>query len=197
MPYKDRLLLPFTFDVKRLQVDLANLDQIEWIDHFVKQNYDGNWSAIALRMQAHAKDMHPIMSIYADPLCKDWIDSPFLKQSPYFQEVISCFQCPLEAVRIMRLAPGSIIKTHTDPETAFEEGCARIHIPIQTHDELYFYLNDERVIMCEGECWYCRFTDPHRVENRGKTDRVHIVIDARVDDWLRDLFMQAGISDAN
>lgn len=196
MNYKDRLKLPFSFDPERLKQDLSNLDRIEWVDHFVKQNYDGNWSAIALRMQARAIGMHPIMSIVSIPTDEPWVDSPYLEQSPYFQEVLAHFECPMEAVRIMRLRPGSVIKTHTDPETAFEDGYARIHVPIQTNEDLYFYLNDERVIMNPGECWYCRFADPHRVENHGQTDRIHIVIDALVNDWLRDFFLGAGIASA-
>jgi hypothetical protein len=39
--------------------------------------------------------------------------------------------------------------------------------------------------MAPGECWYLRLSDPHRVANRGETDRVHLLIDCRVNDWLR------------
>ena len=36
----------------------------------------------------------------------------------------------------------------------------------------------------EEECWYPRLSDPHSVENRGREDRVHMVIDAEVNPWL-------------
>ena len=35
-----------------------------------------------------------------------------------------------------------------------------------------------------GACWYLRLADPHRVLNRGTTDRVHLEIDAAVNEWL-------------
>jgi hypothetical protein len=41
--------------------------------------------------------------------------------------------------------------------------------------------------MAPGECWYLRLSDPHRVANRGETDRIHLVIDCRANDWLRTL----------
>ena len=41
-----------------------------------------------------------------------------------------------------------------------------------------------RVVLSEGECWYLRLSDPHSVENNGQSDRVHLVIDAKVNPWL-------------
>lgn len=186
--YPAYVQLPLQFDPQKLKEDFHHLKKIEWISHFVTRDYAGDWSAIPLRMQARAKDMHPIISILSDPYCTDWVDSPYLEQSPYFQEVLASFQCDLESVRIMRLGPGSEIKEHTDDGLDFEEGAVRLHIPIQTHADVEFYLNGERVIMEEGECWYLRFMDPHRVLNKSEQDRIHIVIDTTVNDWLRNLF---------
>ena len=36
--------------------------------------------------------------------------------------------------------------------------------------------------MGEGECWYINFNLPHRIHNRGTTDRVHLVIDCVLND---------------
>jgi hypothetical protein len=47
------------------------------------------------------------------------------------------------------------------------------------------------VILEAGSCWYLRLSDPHRVANRGETDRVHLVIDAAVNDWVASLFAAA------
>jgi hypothetical protein len=41
--------------------------------------------------------------------------------------------------------------------------------------------------MRPGECWYLRLSEPHRVDNDGHDERVHLVFDARVNDWLRGL----------
>ena len=89
------------------------------------------------------------------------------------------------------LRPGSIIKEHRDPDLAVEEGCVRLHVPIATNPDVDFRLAGARVEMAPGSAWYLRLTLPHSVANRGTTARVHLVIDARVDEWLRAL-MAAG-----
>jgi hypothetical protein len=45
--------------------------------------------------------------------------------------------------------------------------------------------------MHEGECWYLDLSLPHWVENRGARDRVHLVIDCEVNEWLLELLAAA------
>ncbi|HEX8529027.1 MAG TPA: aspartyl/asparaginyl beta-hydroxylase domain-containing protein [Cytophagales bacterium] len=182
--------LPLHFSPDRLREDLCRLEQSAWIDHFVKQNYEGDWSVIPLRAPAGAQ--HPIMMIYSDPSCRDFVDTPLLEACPYMQEVLAAFDCPLDAVRLMKLTPGSVIKEHRDYDLALEEGAARLHIPVLTNPGVEFVLNGLPVAMAPGECWYLRLSDPHRVTNRGETDRIHLVIDCRVNDWLRTLVAGPG-----
>jgi mannose-6-phosphate isomerase-like protein (cupin superfamily) len=130
------------------------------------------------------------MMIYSDPGCTSFADTPFLELCPYFQEVLSAFQCPLNSVRLMKLTPGSVIKEHADYDLSVEEGNARIHIPVTTNPQVEFKLNGRRIEMQAGECWYLRLCDPHSVANRGTEDRVHLVIDLTVDEWFRDLVGQ-------
>ena len=91
----------------------------------------------------------------------------------------------------MRLAPGSIIKEHHDNDLSFEQGMVRIHIPVVTNDGVDFRLNGLRCVMAAGSSWYLRLSDPHSVANRGTADRVHLVIDAAVNDWVAGLFERA------
>ena len=171
--------------------DFAELKEVEWIDHFVEQNYEGSWTVIPLRGPIGAE--HPVMMIYSDPSCTEFENTPFLDACPYFQEVLSSFRCPVNAARLMRLTPGSVIKEHSDYDLSVEDGNARLHVPIITNPGVEFRLNDRLVDMRPGECWYLRLSDPHSVLNRGKEDRVHLVIDVTVDDWLTDLL--SGCSD--
>ena len=67
----------------------------------------------------------------------------------------------------------------------------RIHIPITTNAAVEFELNRRRVILEAGSCWYLRLSDPHRVANRGDTDRIHMVIDATVNEWIEAIFARA------
>ena len=184
--FPDRLLLPLDFDPVRLAADVAALSAGGWTAHFVTQNYDGDWSVIPLRGPAGAR--HPIQMIYSDPACPAYADTPLLAAAPYLRQVLAAFACPLQAVRLMRLAPGSLIKEHRDHDLAFEDGTVRIHVPVTTNDGVDFRLNGRRCVMPAGSAWYLRLSDPHKVANRGATDRVHLVIDATADGWVRDLF---------
>jgi len=42
--------------------------------------------------------------------------------------------------------------------------------------------------MGPGEAWYLNFDLVHRVENNGAEERVHLVIDCVVNDWLAGFF---------
>jgi len=178
----DRIKLPLEFDSERLLKDLAQFTESEWIDHFVKQNYEGVWQAIPLRAKAGA--CHPIQQIYSDPSCTDFCATDYLQRTPYMKEVLEQFQCQLLSVRLMKLNAGSRIKEHIDPDLAMESGYARLHIPITTNSQMEFLLNGEPVVMNSGECWYLRLSDPHSLNNNGDSDRVHIVIDAIANHWL-------------
>ena len=181
--FADRVRLPFAFDPAGLRADLAALAGIAWTDHLVTQNYEGDWSVLPLRHAAGAT--HPVMQIYSDPTVSDYVDGPLLAHTPRIRAALAMFACPLQAVRLMRLSPGSRIKEHRDHDLRAEWGMARIHVPITTNPGVTFLLNRAPVTMAPGEAWYLRLSDPHAVDNRGDTDRVHLVIDAVVNDWLR------------
>ena len=71
------------FDAARLREDLDVLGSAEWLEHFVKQNYDGDWSIIPLRAQAGA--IHPVMRMYSNPTAAAFADTPLLARTPYFR----------------------------------------------------------------------------------------------------------------
>jgi hypothetical protein len=189
MKFPDRLRLPFSFDRDLLAADLLRLSASQWISHFITQNYDGDWSVIPLRASAGAR--HPVQMIYSNPTATAFEDTPMLAACPYYRTVLDSFACPLQAVRLMRLTPGSVIKEHSDHDLCFEQGSVRLHIPITTNDGVAFELNRRRVTLEAGSCWYLRLSDPHRVINQGDADRVHMVIDATVNDWVEAAFAAA------
>jgi hypothetical protein len=185
MQLPDRLRLPLMFDPELLARDLKALGAVAWIKHFVAQNYEGDWSVIPLRGKAGAT--HPVMMIYSDPGCREFADTPMLEACPYYRHVLASFAAPLQAVRLMRLAPGSVIKEHADNDLSFEAGTVRLHVPVMTNPQVAFYLNRRRVVLEAGSCWYLRLADPHSVVNAGETDRVHMVIDATVNGWIEEV----------
>lgn len=175
--------LPMSFDPDRLKAELAHFQPEDWIPHFNTRYYEGDWSGIALRAVGGKAGQ-----LYPDPTSTDFADTPMLARSPYLQEVLAAFQCPLTSVRLLKLAARSNIREHKDYNLGFEDGEMRVHIPVVTNLDVAFFLDGERVIMQEGEAWYLDLNLKHRVENQSDTDRIHLVIDCMIDDWGRQLF---------
>lgn len=191
MALPDRVRLPFAFDAAVLAADLDRFGAGDWTAHFVRQNYEGAWSALPLR--SPAGETHPIRMIYADPTATRFVDTALLERTPSFREVLDRFQCPLKTVRLMQLSPGSTIKEHCDPDIDADNGYARLHIPITTSAEVTFLLNQRPLAMTPGSVWSLRLSDPHSVVNRGTSSRVHLVIDAEVNSWLTDILRAAAV----
>ena len=184
MSLPDRVRLPMSFDPAQLQRDIAPLAQDAWYLHFIPQNFEGDWSVVPLR--SAAGETHPVRMIYSDPTACVFTDTPFLQQLPGLQSILGAFACELRSVRLMRLTAGSSIKEHADHDLDADRGMARLHIPLVTNSQVAFLLNGSEVGMKAGEVWYLRLSDPHSVTNLGQTDRIHLVLDAVVNDWLRD-----------
>lgn len=172
--------LPFQFDAALLREDLAKVAADEWIRHFNQSNYEGNWSVASLRSNGgRAKQIYP------DPNSPDdFADTKILARCEYVREILETIQCEKEAVRFMLLGAGARIKEHKDYFMGFEDGVIRLHIPVITNKQVEFYLNGERIEMQTGELWYLDFSQKHRVENNGATDRIHLVLDCKVNAWL-------------
>ncbi len=174
---------PFRFDPTRLKADLERIAPDEWVPHFNTNIYEGEWSGVALRSVAgHA------LQLYPDPTATgSFTDTELLARCPYYQEVLATFHCPLTSVRLLRLKARSSIREHRDYKLGLEDGEMRIHIPIVTNPAVAFFVNGERVPMQEGETWYVNVNLLHRVDNASDTDRIHLVVDCVVNDWLTSL----------
>ncbi|MEP7284678.1 MAG: aspartyl/asparaginyl beta-hydroxylase domain-containing protein [Chloroflexota bacterium] len=179
--------LPFHFEPDCLKSDLDKILPDEWILHFNKHDYEGKWSGIAFR--AIGSDEHNIIPMRM-PLML-FGDTPLLEHCPYIRKVLQTLECPQKSVRFLKLHAGSSIREHTDRELEYENGEVRLHVPVLTNPEIEFYLNGERLKMQEGECWYTNVNLPHHIANHSASDRVHLVIDCVVNDWLRTVFEAA------
>lgn len=179
------LKLPFEFDARKLQDDVNKFVADEWTPHFNTQYYEGDWSGIALRAARNS-----CVSLYPDPVAKDgYEDTDYLERCGYIPEVLKAFACELESVRLLRLGTGAKIREHRDYKMSFEDGCARLHIPVQTSPQVEFFLDNKLIEMGEGETWYLNLNLPHSVNNHGSDVRIHLVIDCIADDWLGQFFV--------
>jgi Aspartyl/Asparaginyl beta-hydroxylase len=189
----DRIRLPIHCDPHPLTIEAAALPASAWTRHFVPDNYQGDWSVIPLRAPAGAE--HPIMKITSPPDCTDWVETEFLAACPSIRAAMELLDCEIDAARLMRLGPASEILEHYDHDLSAEYGFARLHIPLTTNPETEFRVNRQPVVMQPGEYWYLRLSDPHAVVNRGLTERIHLVVDVRLNDSLSHMLCAAAVAD--
>ncbi|AFD07705.1 aspartyl/asparaginyl beta-hydroxylase domain-containing protein [Solitalea canadensis] len=182
----DFFRLPFFFDEDKLVKDLEKCLSLNWTDHFNQRDYNGDWKSISLRsISGNITDAN------AHPGA-EYKDTALLQQCSYFAEVIESINCEKEAIRLLSLTPGSIIKTHVDQELGYSDGYFRLHIPIQTNPDVDFIVNSNDLRMKPGECWYANFSLPHSVANRGTINRIHLVIDCKRNNWSDEVFAESG-----
>lgn len=172
----------------RLQIEVEQLLQNPslhtWVDHVNQNDYSGGWDVLPLRCQRQYRDAHPILQGFSIMADTDWTDLPVLEQCPEIRELLGQLQCPIKAVRLMRLKAGAEIKPHRDHGLGIESGEARLHVPIHTSDEVGFLVDNKKIPMAAGELWYFNADQIHEVYNRGDKDRINLVIDCVANDWL-------------
>jgi hypothetical protein len=182
--------LPLNFDPNPLKADLEEITPGDWVAHFNTGYFEGQWSGVALRSVGGKSS-----ALYPDPQADgEVLTTPILERCLNLQRVIEMFECPIRSARLLKLGAGSRIKEHRDYNLEYSDGEIRLHIPIATAAEVDFFLAGNRVEMHEGECWYLNFNLPHYVENRSAVDRIHLVVDCVVDDWLRGMLPVAELA---
>ena len=178
------LKLPFQFNEEKLIHDLSLILDVNWIPHFNTADYNGDWKVISL--YAPNGEQSNIFSLSSPTSIIS--ETPALKKCQYFKEVINSFKCPILSARILRLGVGAEIKPHRDYELGYEDGSFRLHIPIVTNAHVQFILDGNELTMLPGECWYTNVNYVHSVKNLGESDRVHLVIDGKRNEWSDSLF---------
>ena len=183
------LRLQQKFDAAAMQAELLTMDAALWSRHYNTSMYEGGWTVLPLRSLGGS--LENIISVHRGTgTAQEYNDTVLLQHCPYMRSVLDYFKCNKTAVRLMKLDAGAVIKEHSDHALSFEEGEVRLHIPVITNDGLEFLLENESVRMQEGECWYLNLSLKHAVYNHSSIDRVHLVIDLQVNDWLKQLFAE-------
>jgi hypothetical protein len=176
-------LLNVPVATRLIQEEVEALQKSLWQPHINLSHYAGEWNVLSLRSPGGTEN------IMADAINnEEYTDTPLMQQCPSILALVNGLQCEKLSVRLLSLYPGAIIKEHTDKELCFEKGETRLHFPIFTNQEVEFYLDNDRLQMREGECWYINANLPHRVANKGRNNRIHLVVDCKVNNWLQDVF---------
>lgn len=172
--------LPLRFATPALEAAVAALPAGAWVTHFNTAYHTGGWSGVSLLAPQEAP--HALSagqgSDTRPPSATRW-------HGLLWQELLQSIDMPIRCARLLRLEAGSRIREHCDPDLGDPEGDVRLHVPILSGPGVEFLLEGQVVPMAPGECWFLDLARPHRVENVGEQARVHLVIDARRNDWLR------------
>jgi hypothetical protein len=170
--------LPLFFDPAGLREDLERIDASEWIPHFNQSDYEGSWSSVALRARGgRAGDIVPMGAP------EEFEDTQLAARCPHLKAAMDAFEIPKKSVRLLRLAAGAKVKEHCDRDLGLADGELRIHVPVATSEDVEFVVAGRRLVMREGEAWFIDFSQPHRIDNRGTSDRIHLVIDGVANAW--------------
>lgn len=178
--------LPFQFNVEKLQAEVNAFSEEDWILHYNKRDYEGDWHIIALKSVEGNK--YKIFSPFEVHEPTQYTEH--MEKCPYIKEVLDSLPIEKTTVRLMRLRPGAIIKEHTDYNLSIDDKELRLHIPVTTNPKMEFYVDKQPISLKEGECWYINFNLMHSLKNGGDTPRTHLVIDCEVNDWLKENIVQ-------
>lgn len=176
-------ILNIPVDIKSIQKEVTILQAELWQPHLNKRDYEGGWDVLSLRSPGGG------LNTLAEALNNEpYANTPLLQHCPSVRLLLDSLQCEKLSARFLNLHAGAIIKEHTDKELYFEKGEARLHFPVITNPFVEFYLDNDRLPMQEGECWYINANLPHRLANNGSNNRIHLVVDCIVNNWLREVF---------
>ena len=183
----DRLRLDLPVDADALIADVETLPADAWVPHFNTQQYSGDWSGVPLVMVGGRPDR-----LFPEPNSEDPPSpTPWLGRCPGVAALLGSLACPVLSARLLRLGPGAQVTEHRDNRLGYADGEVRLHVPVTTGPGATFRLSGSVVLMRPGECWYVDVNEPHAVANHGSVARVHLVVDAVLDEWLDQVFQRS------
>ncbi|MET0844794.1 MAG: aspartyl/asparaginyl beta-hydroxylase domain-containing protein [Pseudomonas sp.] len=169
--------LPVAVDLPLLLQALAAIGEDAWQAHFNSDYYAGDWSGVALVSAADA--LTELAPGRGEPLLR----APWL-QDLRWQQGLRDLPLEIVSARLLRLGPGGQIHEHRDYDLGGPDADLRLHIPLLSPPHVDFMLDGQRMPMTAGECWFLDLSRPHRVSNRDRSARIHLVLDCRPGVWL-------------
>lgn len=127
---------------------------------------------------------------YDRPLWNEW--KPLLE--PVLAQATAAYgyeRAAFPRVMLARMGPGGVIHPHRDENPA-AKWPHKIHVPLLTNEGVTFYVGGSAHHFAEGEAVEVNNMGPHAVENRGTTDRIHLIfeyydLDQPEPQWLAQL----------
>lgn len=125
-----------------------------------------------------------------------WMTCPLIEEfnkTPNFNlfDIASILEnkmkCKIKNLMFYSMLPGGNIPPHRDMVGNIGFGGLRLHIPVVTNPDVNFVVSGKKVVMSVGELWALDTSYTHSVSNFGKENRIHLVMDVIVNDWVKDL----------
>lgn len=173
------------YDIERLRLDLLAAEKVHpFVNKAIK-----SWKSIPLRSfnGKEGKEGNEGGGINNSPDPSRFMDTKVMDQCPYIKEILSSLNVPVLKVRLMKLDPNNLLPEHVDQFR--DDRIFRMHIPIITHPDVLFYVENNPVHVPEGSLWYVNVRKSHKVHNKSKNFRVHLVFDV----WVTDEFISESL----
>jgi len=168
------------YDVQKLQSDIDNLIQIEFIKHFGAKD---SWSGIPLRSYKGLTTFHGISLGYnfdrIDGKLKPAIDTIYMEKTPYIKQILDEIPAEIHLVRVLKIKAHGLLPKHIDGKYFnYKSGTTcRIHLPIYTNSDIKFSFDQNEYYLESGKLYYVDVSQRHHVINNSDQDRIHVVID--------------------
>lgn len=163
-------------DIGRLKAAVLAIPESLWdAENADKPNRFGALDAtrhIVFRFVSNFRDWR---SSYDRPLWSQW--------RPLLEPVLAAATAPYgydrgayPRVMLARMAPAGVIHPHRDENPA-AKWPHKIHVPLLTNEGVTFFVDGVGYRLPEGEAAEVNNMGVHAVENRGDTDRIHLIFE--------------------
>lgn len=152
-----------------------NFDKLK---NLVKELTEEDWRYFTKRQTIASENAYTIPLIFPR---KSTLNSNEHKHFEMFEEHLFAIEqsVSLTAKRaiLVKLPAGNSINRHKDTGEFLSKN-KRIHLPVITNSLCSFVVDDEEMVIPEGELWEINNTGKyHSVHNRGEIDRIHLIVD--------------------
>jgi len=164
------------FDVSALRADVLAIPEATWnLEDASKPNRFETLDKTRHIVFRFIKDLGDWRTDYERPLWADWRD----RIEPLMARVVAPYGYAhgvFPRVMLARMAPGGRIHPHTDnaPAASWPH---KIHVPIQTNDQVQFFIGPEVHRFGEGQAVELNNLGTHAVSNDGDSERIHLIFE--------------------
>jgi hypothetical protein len=173
------------FDISALRAKAAALDEEAWnADGRRQADFRAHASTQSIRLIGDPDFRHtnpttqPAFHTFEPQLSPlmDHIRAAYLQTQR--QRRVAEVNGPGYFIRVLlaRLPAKAEIKPHVDEGESLKR-CHRIHVPVISNPDAFFYVGNLRFHMPEGEMWEINNRRTHAVTNNGDAARVHLILD--------------------